>query len=92
MVNVVSSGADDSWALSNLGPKIVAEDMEPGFMIDLLCKDLRLVEELVQETGLALPGVALAQQFFDQARAEELGRLGTQAMWRVIKKTSNLNV
>jgi len=92
MVNVVSSGAGDSWALSNLAPKIVSEDMDPGFMIDLLCKDLRLVTELAQEAKLSLPGITLAQQLFNQAQAEGLSRLGTQALWRVIEKTSNLNV
>ena len=62
--DVVSSGAGGSWALSNLAPKIVAEDMDPGFMIDLLCKDLRLVTELAQEAKLSLPGITLAQHFF----------------------------
>jgi 3-hydroxyisobutyrate dehydrogenase len=92
MVNVVSAGASGSWALSNLAPKIVAEDMDPGFMIDLLCKDLRLVTELAQEAGLSLTGIGLAQQLFNQSQAEGFGRLGTQALWRVIEKTSNLNV
>ncbi|MHC4759082.1 MAG: NAD(P)-dependent oxidoreductase [Planctomycetota bacterium] len=92
MLDAVSSGASGSWALSNLAPKIVAEDMGPGFMIDLLCKDLRLVSELAEDAELSLPGIALSQQFFNQAQEEGLGRLGTQAMWRVIEKTSNCNV
>ncbi len=92
MVNVVSSGAGGSWALSNLAPKIVSEDMEPGFMIDLLCKDLRLITELAQEAELSLYGITLVQQLFNQAQAEGFGHLGTQALWRIIEKTSNLNV
>jgi 3-hydroxyisobutyrate dehydrogenase len=83
MVNVVSSGAGGSWALANLGPKIVAGDLDPGFMIDLLCKDLRLVEELAREAELSLPGIELARSFFDKAQAQGLGRLGTQALCRV---------
>ena len=77
MVNVVSSGAGGSWALANLGPKIVADDLDPGFMIDLLCKDLRLVMELAQEAKLSLSGIDLAQGLFNKAQAEGLGRLGT---------------
>ncbi|MEA3225385.1 MAG: NAD(P)-dependent oxidoreductase [Planctomycetota bacterium] len=91
MVNVVSSGAGGSWALANLGPKIVADDLDPGFMIDLLCKDLRLVMELAQEAKLSLPGIDLARSFFDKAQAEGLGRLGTQALCRVAGESGNLN-
>ncbi len=90
MVNVVSSGAGGSWALANLGPKIVADDLDPGFMIDLLCKDLRLVMELAQEGELSLPGIELARSFFDKAQAEGLGRLGTQALCRVSGQSGNV--
>ncbi|MBL7187493.1 MAG: NAD(P)-dependent oxidoreductase [Phycisphaerae bacterium] len=91
MVNVVSSGAGGSWALANLGPKIVADDLDPGFMIDLLCKDLRLVMELAQEAELSLSGINLAQGLFNKAQAEGLGRLGTQALCRVVGKSDSLN-
>lgn len=87
MVNVVSSGAGGSWALSNLGPKIVAEDFDPGFMIDLLSKDLRLVAELADEGGLSLKGMTMAKELFEQAQSEGLGRMGTQALWQVVEKT-----
>ena len=91
MVNVVSSGAGGSWALANLGPKIVASDLDPGFMIDLLCKDLRLVMELAQEAELSLPGIELARSFFDKAQTEGLGRLGTQALYRVAGQSDSVN-
>ncbi len=92
MVDVVSSGAGGSWALTNLGPKIVAEDLDPGFMIDLLSKDLRLVMELAEESKLPLPGTTLVQQLFHQAQSEGLGRLGTQALCRVIEKLGSVNM
>ena len=91
MVDVVSSGAGGSWALANLGPKIVADDLDPGFMIDLLCKDLRLVMELAQEAKLSLSGIDLAQGLFNKAQAEGLGRLGTQALCRVAGEPDSLN-
>lgn len=91
MVDVVSSGAAGSWALANLGPKIVADDLDPGFMIDLLCKDLRLVMELAQEAKLSLSGIDLAQGLFNKAQAEGLGRLGTQALCRVVGESDSLN-
>ena len=86
MVDVVSSGAGGSWALSNLGPKIVENDMKPGFMIDLLVKDLRLVAELAQEAQAGITGAALAQQLFVAAQANGLGKLGTQALSKIVDK------
>ena len=39
MIKVCSTGAAGSWALANLGPKIVASDLNPGFMIKHILKD-----------------------------------------------------
>ena len=85
MVDVVSSGAGGSWALANLGPKILNGEFEPAFMIDLLAKDLRILMEMAQQTQTALPGGALAQQFFTAAQAADLGRSGTQALAKIIQ-------
>ena len=85
MVEVVSSGAGGSWALANLGPKIVAGDMAPGFMIDLLCKDLNYTMDQGKQISQELAGTALAQRLFEQARTEGYGREGTQALYRVVE-------
>jgi len=91
MVSVVSSGAGGSYALANLGPKIIADDLKPTFTIDLLCKDLRLAMELAQEAGLSLSGIELAQGLFNKAQAEGLGRLGPQALCRVAGESDSLD-
>lgn len=85
MVDVVSGGAGGSWALQNLGPKIINRDFDPGFMIDLLSKDLKFTLELAHEAGLPLMGTSLAQQLFHEAQDEGYGRLGTQALYKVIE-------
>ncbi|MCF7972952.1 MAG: NAD(P)-dependent oxidoreductase [Phycisphaerae bacterium] len=85
MVDVVSSGAGGSWALANLGPKIVADDMAPGFMIDLLCKDLNYTAELGENHEASMSGTALAKKLFENAQAKGLGRLGTQGLWELFK-------
>ncbi|MFC1765144.1 NAD(P)-dependent oxidoreductase [Planctomycetota bacterium] len=85
VVEVISAGASGSWALSNLGPKIVAGDTAPGFMIDLLYKDLKYTMELGQDTDQPLVGAGLAQQLFAAAQHMDLGREGTQALYKVIE-------
>jgi len=41
LLNVVTAGAAGSWMLSNLGPKMIKRDFEPGFRISHQQKDLR---------------------------------------------------
>ncbi|MDH7600347.1 MAG: NAD(P)-dependent oxidoreductase [Sedimentisphaerales bacterium] len=86
VIDMISAGAGGSWVLKNLGPKIVSGDMEPGFMIDLLCKDLKYTMELAQQTGQPLVGGSLIQQLFSEAQQMGLGRSGTQALYKVIEQ------
>ena len=85
MVKVVSSGAAGSWQLENLGPKIAAGDHDPGFMIDLVLKDLAIVLDTAKTHKLPLDGTALAASYFQQVRDDGGGRLGTQAMARALE-------
>ena len=84
----VSGGAAGSWQLSNLGPKMIARDFAPGFMIDLQQKDLRLVMQAAQEAKVCLPATSLVHHLFTAAQAEGRGKEGTQALFTVIEKLS----
>ncbi|MGY6528629.1 MAG: NAD(P)-dependent oxidoreductase [Cyanobacterium sp.] len=80
IVDVCSTGAAGSWALTNLAPKIINQDYQPGFMVKHILKDLRLVKQ-VMENSENYPGINLAQQLFDKVAQLENGYLeGTQAM------------
>ena len=61
-IEAVGGGAAASWQLNTLGPKLIQGDFDPGFMIKLQQKDLRLVIELAQEIGVSLPGTSLINQ------------------------------
>ena len=88
VVDVCSTGAAGSWALSNLGPKILAGDFEPAFMIKHMVKDLDLVADAVGNLQRELPGTQLARNQLEIA-AEMAGTTGgdqgTQAMMRVYR-------
>jgi 3-hydroxyisobutyrate dehydrogenase len=90
LLEAVSAGAAGSWMLSNLGPKIVADDMAPGFMVKLQQKDLRLVMEAASEVSASLPAAALVHQLFNAVEAEGGGELGTQALIRAVRKLGNV--
>ena len=85
IVEVCGTGAAGSWALSNLGEKIINEDYEPGFAIKHIIKDLRLVRSINETSSDNLPGTELADRLFKAVRAMEDGQgkeQGTQAMIR----------
>ena len=80
-IETLATGAGGSWAWQYLGQKIARGDLEPAFMIRLMQKDLRIVQNAARERGVPLPGTALAQQLFRAVEATEGGSdLGTQAM------------
>ncbi len=80
-IETLATGAGGSWAWKYLGEKIARGDLEPAFMIRLMQKDLRIVQNAARERGVPLPGAALAQQLFRAVEATEGGsELGTQAM------------
>ncbi len=86
MIEAVAGGAAGSWQLSNLGPRIVDRDFAPGFMVDLLQKDLRLVFEAADASSTPLPVTSMVRQFFAGAQAAGHGREGTQVLYRVMEE------
>lgn len=85
-LKVTTAGAAGSHSLKVLGPKVVAGDLKPAFMVDLQQKDLRLVLEYAEQIGQPLPGVALVKQLFAVLQAQGRGRDGTQALIDVIRQ------
>ncbi|UCG48241.1 MAG: NAD(P)-dependent oxidoreductase [Phycisphaerales bacterium] len=83
---VTSAGAAGSHSLKALGPKIIAGDLKPAFMVDLQQKDLRLVLEYAEQLHQPLPGVALARELLGALQAQGRGRDGTQALVDVIRQ------
>jgi 3-hydroxyisobutyrate dehydrogenase len=87
-LSVVTGGAANSWQLANLGPRIANHDFAPGFMIDLMQKDLRIVLSAAFESGVALPATGLAHTLFTSAQSAGHGTSGTQALFSVLQRLS----
>ena len=80
MLDVVGAGAAGSWMISNLGPRALRDDFAPGFMVELMQKDLRLALEAADASHTPLMGTALVHQLFQLLEAGGRGRDGTQAL------------
>lgn len=87
VVEALSSGAGGSWALEKLGSRIARGDFNPGFYVDLIQKDLRIVQDAAKRLGLPLQGTALAQKLFEDNQQSGEGKLGTQAMYKALERS-----
>lgn len=86
----VKEGSAGSWQLANLGPKMLARDFAPGFMVRLLQKDLRLALAEADRVHMPLVGTALVHQLLRAAEQEGYGDEGTQALVKVIEKLAGV--
>src|SRR2546430_8665871 len=76
----VAPGAAGSWSLSNLGPRIIANNFDPGFFVEHFIQDLWIALAESSRMGLSLPGLALAHQLYLSVKAQGHGRDGTHAL------------
>lgn len=83
VVEACGGGAAGSWQLVNLGPKIIAQDHQPGFRAAHLLKDLKFLRDaLASASGQpAPPCFNLALDAFGRAAEMGKGELGTQIVW-----------
>ncbi len=88
LLSVVTQGSAGSWMLSNLGPKMLSRDFEPGFKVKLQQKDLRLALAAADELKLSLPGMSLVHQLFNSVEAAGMDEKGTQALITALEKLS----
>ena len=76
----VAPGAAGSWSLSNLGPRIIANNFDPGFFVEHFIKDMGIALSEASRMGICLPGLALAHQLYVSLKAQGHGRDGTHAL------------
>ena len=87
----VASGAAGSWSLSNYGPRIMANNFDPGFFVAHFIKDMGIALEEARQMQLALPGLALAEQLYQAVAAQGHARLGTHALMLALAQLSNVD-
>ena len=76
----ISSGAAGSWSLTNLAPRILRDDYEPGFFVRHFIKDMQIAIDSSEAMGIPIPGLKVAKAKFDQIADQGLDNKGTQAV------------
>jgi 3-hydroxyisobutyrate dehydrogenase len=83
VLSSISAGAAGSWSLSNLAPRMLQDNFEPGFYIKHFLKDMKIAIEEAEKMKLKLPGLTLAKQLYVQLVEQGEENSGTQALYKL---------
>lgn len=86
----VSSGAAGSWALTNLGPRIIEGNFDPGFFVEHFVKDLNIAFEESSRMGLSLRGLELVRELYTELENAGFGKSGTHALQKTLSQSSDV--
>ncbi|CAM6126437.1 unnamed protein product [Calypogeia fissa] len=89
-LQAVSGGAAGSKSMELYSGRIQSRDFAPGFYVNHFVKDLGIALNECQRMGLALPGLALAQQLYLSLKSYGEGDLGTQALILSLERLNNI--
>ncbi|MFC1899080.1 2-hydroxy-3-oxopropionate reductase [Chloroflexota bacterium] len=91
-IEAVKGGAAGSWQLSNLAPRIIERDFRPGFMVDLLQKDLNLIMGAAEALKVPLPVTSTIHQMYYALQASGEGKSGTQVLVKALERVIGVEV
>ncbi|MGE7760857.1 NAD(P)-dependent oxidoreductase [Peribacillus sp. NPDC097895] len=78
----ISSGSAGSWSLSNLVPRMVKGDFEPGFYIKHFIKDMKIALDEAERMGMDAPGLSLSKSLYEGLADAGEENSGTQALYK----------
>lgn len=81
----ITTGAAGSWSLSNLAPRMLNGNFEPGFFIKHFIKDMKIAIEEAENMKMDVPGLALAKSLYDQLAEQGEENSGTHALYKYWK-------
>jgi 3-hydroxyisobutyrate dehydrogenase len=93
LVDVIQSSSGSTWKLGNNYPKFLfAGNFEPGFMLDLGAKDLRLGTTLAKELGMPLDLANLVEQRFVEAQSRGWGKLHADVVVKLVEERTGVEL
>ena len=82
----ISAGAAESWSLSNLAPRMIKGDFEPGFYVKHFVKDMNIALNEAKEMDLNTPGLQLSKYLYDELVEDHKENKGTQVLYELLDK------
>ncbi|EMA6341392.1 NAD(P)-dependent oxidoreductase [Bacillus cytotoxicus] len=78
----IATGAAGSWSLSNLAPRMLKGDFEPGFYVKHFMKDMKIALDEAEKLQLPVPGLSLAKDLYEQLIEAGESNSGTQVLYK----------
>jgi len=91
VIQVLSSGAAQTFSMSSYGPRILKRIFDPGFYVEHFIKDLGIALEEANRMGLILPGLIQTKMLYDILAADGKQKLGTHALMLALEKLNGIN-
>lgn len=91
-IEAVAGGAAGSWMLSNRAPQVIERDWTPGFTVDLQQKDLRLVLETADASGVPVVGTGLVSQLYRTLQRAGEGGDGNHALVKALERLAGVTI
>ena len=85
VLDVIGTGAAQSWQMDNRGKTMVDGQFEFGFAVDWMRKDLGLVLDEARRNGARVPVTALVDQFYGDVQGLGGGRWDTSSLVKRLK-------
>ena len=90
-INILSHGAGKSMVLDAKKEKLLHENYETHFSVNLIHKDLSYALQLAQNVKTPLMITSTSRELYNGARAHDLGDLDFAAVLEMYKKLSNVS-
>jgi 3-hydroxyisobutyrate dehydrogenase len=89
VIGLIGQGAAGCWSITNLGPRMINQDWEPGFYVEHFIKDIGIALDDAQKMGLNLKGLELASSFYQRVQDAGYQKKGTQVLLKVLKSLND---
>lgn len=80
MLDSISEGAAGSWQMSNMAPRMLKGDFDPGFYIKHFIKDMKIAKEEAGDVNIDLKVLDTVLKMYESLENNNLGDLGTQGL------------
>lgn len=91
---IMKASSGNNWSLQVYNPypgvmptAPASNDYKPGFMVDLMVKDLGLAMAVAEQSGVSNPMGQLAQTLYQSLQSEGAGQEDFSSIMRQVQKT-----
>lgn len=86
MLAAIGAGAAGSWQLQNMAPRVLREDFGPGFFVKHFIKDMRIVNQEMNERDTYLKMLNTVLSLYEEMAQQGHENDGTQALIKLYQK------